>query len=149
MSFGALNINIALQISNKILFEEPFGDALRIDSLSSVGQKAIVQLIWPLNYYVLIDLFLLLFMSRIDTSCLDIPYLARLMRMLVCKGIFAVHHSSNDSDETLYKMTHISKWLLHNSYLSVAPMILELWHYLRQCVKERGIALKKAHGCKI
>ncbi|GAY66349.1 hypothetical protein CUMW_248040 [Citrus unshiu] len=75
-------------------------------------------------------------LPQIDTSCLDIPYLARLMRMLVRKGIFAVHHSSNDSDETLYKMTHISKWLLHNSYLSVAPMILELWHYLSQCVKE-------------
>ncbi|KAK9222164.1 hypothetical protein WN944_010596 [Citrus x changshan-huyou] len=25
-------------------------------------------------------------------------------------------------------------------------MILELWHYLSQCVKERGIASKKAHG---
>ena len=29
MSFGALNINVALQINNKILFEEPFGDTLR------------------------------------------------------------------------------------------------------------------------
>lgn len=29
MSFGVLNIDVALQISNKILFEEPFGDALR------------------------------------------------------------------------------------------------------------------------
>ena len=29
MSFGALNIVVTLQISNKILFEEPFGDALR------------------------------------------------------------------------------------------------------------------------
>ena len=28
MFFGALNIDVALQISNKILFEEPFGDAL-------------------------------------------------------------------------------------------------------------------------
>ena len=28
MSFGALNIDVALQISNKILFEESFGDAL-------------------------------------------------------------------------------------------------------------------------
>ena len=28
MSFGALNIVVTLQISNKILFEEPFGDAL-------------------------------------------------------------------------------------------------------------------------
>ena len=28
MFFRALNIDVALQISNKILFEEPFGDAL-------------------------------------------------------------------------------------------------------------------------
>ena len=28
VSFGALNINVALQINNKILFEDPFGDAL-------------------------------------------------------------------------------------------------------------------------
>ncbi|GAY33257.1 hypothetical protein CUMW_006350 [Citrus unshiu] len=47
--------------------------------------------------------------SRIDSSCPDIPYLARLMRMLVRKGIFAVHQSSDGGDETLYKMTHISK----------------------------------------
>ena len=30
VSFGVLNIDVALQISNKILFEEFFGDALRI-----------------------------------------------------------------------------------------------------------------------
>ncbi|KAK9194210.1 hypothetical protein WN944_004913 [Citrus x changshan-huyou] len=95
--------------------------------------------------------------SRIDSSCPDIPYLARLMRMLVRKGIFAVHQSSDGGDETLYKMTHISKWLLHDSELSLAPMILvennqwllEPWHYLSQCVKEGGIAFKKAHGCEI
>ena len=33
MSFGALNINVTLQISNKILFEESFGDALSDDPL--------------------------------------------------------------------------------------------------------------------
>ena len=30
MSFGALNVDITLQISNKILFEKSFGDALSI-----------------------------------------------------------------------------------------------------------------------
>ena len=29
MSFRVLNIDIVVQISNKFLFEEPFGDALR------------------------------------------------------------------------------------------------------------------------
>ena len=28
MSFGASNVDVALQMSNKILFEEPFDDAL-------------------------------------------------------------------------------------------------------------------------
>ena len=32
MSFGALNIEVALQIINKILFEESFGDALKLVS---------------------------------------------------------------------------------------------------------------------
>lgn len=79
------------------------------------------------------------------------------MRMLVRKGIFVTHHSSDGSDETLYKMSHISKWLLHDTELSLAPMIhvennqwvLEPWHYISQCVKEGEIAFKKAHGCEI
>ena len=29
VAFGALKIDVALQISNKILFEQPFGDALK------------------------------------------------------------------------------------------------------------------------
>ena len=38
MSFGVLNIEMALQIINKILFEESFGDALRMcDPKSNVG----------------------------------------------------------------------------------------------------------------
>ena len=44
MSFEALNINVTLQISNKILFEEPFGDALRylIDPLKTWRDDALV-----------------------------------------------------------------------------------------------------------
>ena len=39
MSFGALNIDVALQISNKILFEECFGDALRAVSLRLLNRQ--------------------------------------------------------------------------------------------------------------
>ena len=40
MSFGTLNIDVALQISNKILFEEPFGDALMLPQcLSKVWEN--------------------------------------------------------------------------------------------------------------
>ena len=63
-------------------------------------------------------------MSGIDSSCPDISHLARIMRMLVYKGIFAAHHPSDGGDETLYGTTHISKWLPHDSELSLAPMIL-------------------------
>ncbi|KAJ4729851.1 O-methyltransferase [Melia azedarach] len=94
--------------------------------------------------------------SGINSSCPDISYLARIMRMLVRKGIFVAHRSS-DGGEILYGSTNISTWLLHDSELSLAPMILvenhkwllEPWHYLSQCVKEGGIAFKKAHGCEI
>ena len=36
MSFGALNIDVALQISNKILFEESFGYALSFVPVTSI-----------------------------------------------------------------------------------------------------------------
>ncbi|KAK9180055.1 hypothetical protein WN943_029262 [Citrus x changshan-huyou] len=92
--------------------------------------------------------------SRIDSSCPDISHLARIMRMLVYKGIFAAHHPSDGGDETMYGTTHISKWLLHDSELSLAPMILVQnnqwllapWHYLSQCVKKGGTPFRKAHG---
>ena len=35
MSFGTLNTDMALQISNKILFEKSFGDILRIMRIHS------------------------------------------------------------------------------------------------------------------
>ncbi|KAK1568223.1 hypothetical protein Q3G72_021922 [Acer saccharum] len=97
--------------------------------------------------------------SGIDSSSPDIPYLARLMRMLVRKGIFTAndHPSSDGGDDhqTEYGLTHISKWLLHDSELSLAPMVvmennpwqLAPWHYLANCVKQGGIAFEKAHGC--
>ena len=94
----------------------------------------------------------------IDSSSPDIPYLARIMRLLVYKNVFNEHHHSvDDGEETLYGLTEKSKWLLHDAEQSLAPMVLmenhqwllAPWHCLGQCVKEGGIAFNKAHGCGI
>ncbi|XVF01956.1 hypothetical protein REPUB_Repub04eG0134200 [Reevesia pubescens] len=86
----------------------------------------------------------------------DITCLARIMRLLVRRKVFTVHHLP-DGGEPLYDLTHSSKWLLHDSEQTLAPMILmethpwlmAPWHCFSQCVKEGGIAFKKAHGCEI
>ncbi|TXG55202.1 hypothetical protein EZV62_020458 [Acer yangbiense] len=94
--------------------------------------------------------------SCIDSPSPDIPYLTRIMRLLVRKNIFTVHHPS-DGGESLYGLTHVSKWLLHGSDLSLAPMILMQTHpsmmaplhCLSKCVKEGGIAFEKTHGRQV
>ncbi|XVF66862.1 hypothetical protein PTKIN_Ptkin10aG0072700 [Pterospermum kingtungense] len=86
----------------------------------------------------------------------DITCLARIMRLLVRRNVFTIHHPSNGGD-AVYDLTHLSKWLLHDSDLTLAPMILmenhpwllAPWHCFSQCVKEGGVAFKKAHGCEI
>ncbi|KAK3184193.1 hypothetical protein Dsin_031479 [Dipteronia sinensis] len=92
--------------------------------------------------------------SCIGSPSPDIPYLTRIMRLLVRKNIFTVHHPS-DGGESLYGLTHVSKWLLHGSDLSLAPMIVmenhpwtvAPWHCFSTCVKEGGTsAFEKAHG---
>ncbi|KAK2651054.1 hypothetical protein Ddye_018543 [Dipteronia dyeriana] len=95
--------------------------------------------------------------SCIDSPSPDIPYLARIMRLLVRKNIFTAHHPLSDgsgSESTLYGRTHVSRWLLHGSDLSLAPMIVMEnhpwtqgpWHCFSTCVKEGGIAFEKTHG---
>ncbi|KAJ7981428.1 O-methyltransferase [Quillaja saponaria] len=78
------------------------------------------------------------------------------MRLLVRRDIFAAHHPS-DGGDTLYDLTHSSKWLIHDSYMSLAPMLLmenhpwlmKPWHYFSQCVRQGGSAFQKAHGREI
>ncbi|XVF58040.1 hypothetical protein PTKIN_Ptkin07bG0030500 [Pterospermum kingtungense] len=88
----------------------------------------------------------------------DITCLARIiLRVLVRRNVFAIHHPSNGNGEAVYDLTHLSKWLLHDSDLTLAPMILmenhpwllAPWHCLSRCVREGGIAFKKAHGSEI
>ncbi|KAK5838346.1 hypothetical protein PVK06_007075 [Gossypium arboreum] len=62
--------------------------------------------------------------------------------------------ANGDSGDLLYDLTHSSRWLLHDSEQTMAPIVLlsnhplqmTPWHYFSQCVKEGGIAFKKAHG---
>ncbi|MBA0613902.1 hypothetical protein Godav_014259 [Gossypium davidsonii] len=89
-------------------------------------------------------------------TSLDITTLAHIMRLLVRRKIFTIHPPSNSGDP-LYNLTHSSRWLLHDSEQTLAPMVLMQnhpwqmapWHYFSQCVKEGGVAFKKAHGCEI
>ncbi|KAE8672924.1 O-methyltransferase [Hibiscus syriacus] len=51
----------------------------------------------------------------------DITTLARIMRLLVRRKIFTVHHPS-DGGDPVYDLTHSSRWLLHDSEQTLAPM---------------------------
>ncbi|KAH7576889.1 hypothetical protein ACOSP7_002424 [Xanthoceras sorbifolium] len=91
--------------------------------------------------------------SKIDASSLDISYLARVLRLLVRKGVFSAHPPS-DGGETLYGETHVSKWILQDADLTLAPMLLmendpvqqDPWHYISNCVREGGVPFEKVHG---
>ncbi|XP_004299536.1 PREDICTED: (R,S)-reticuline 7-O-methyltransferase-like [Fragaria vesca subsp. vesca] len=85
----------------------------------------------------------------------DITCLSRIMRLLVRRNIFAAHHDDGDSGETLYGLTPSSRWLLQDSELTLAPMVLlqtdpilmAPMQYFSQCVKQGGThAFSKAHG---
>ncbi|KAE8654845.1 (R,S)-reticuline 7-O-methyltransferase [Hibiscus syriacus] len=91
-----------------------------------------------------------------STSSPDINTLSRIMRLLVRRKIFTIHHPS-DGGDPVYDLTHSSRWLLHDSEQTLAPMILmenhplllAPWHCLSQCVQEGGVAFKKAHGREV
>ncbi|KAK7854537.1 xanthohumol 4-o-methyltransferase [Quercus suber] len=94
-----------------------------------------------------------------DAHSPDISYLTRIMRLLVRRKIFTAqsHHHPSEGGDTLYGLTHSSRWLLHDSKTTLAPMLLmedhpllmAPWHCFSQCVKEGGIAFKKAHGREV
>lgn len=94
--------------------------------------------------------------SLSDAPSPDTAYLARIMRLLVRRNIFSAHRPSHGGD-TLYGLTHSSRWLLRDSAVNLAPMIVmenhptlvAPWHYLSQCVRDGGVAFKKAHGREI
>ena len=100
-------------------------------------------------------------LSQIIASLSDAPspnaaYLFRIMRLLVRRKIFSAHRTS-DGGDTLYGLTYSSRWLLSDSNINLAPMLLmenhptlmAPWHYFSQCVREDGVAFKKANGLDI
>ncbi|OMO57409.1 O-methyltransferase, family 2 [Corchorus olitorius] len=70
--------------------------------------------------------------------------------------VFAIQHPSNGG-EPLYDLTHSSKWILHDSKLTLAPQIMAQthpwlmapWTCFSRCMKVGGVAFKKAHGSEI
>ncbi|KAJ8749278.1 hypothetical protein K2173_018758 [Erythroxylum novogranatense] len=94
--------------------------------------------------------------SCIDSPSPATPCLSRIMRLLVRRKIFTTDDPS-DVGEALYGLTSASRWLLHDSEWSLAPMFLfqnhpwstAPWHCLSKCVKEGGFAFNKAHDCDI
>ncbi|CAI9088319.1 OLC1v1022622C1 [Oldenlandia corymbosa var. corymbosa] len=98
-----------------------------------------------------------------NSSSPNLPYLSRIMRLLVHNKIFTstTLPSSGDGDEpssVVYGPTEVSSWLVQDgNELSFGPFLLmenhpwtlSPWHQLSACVREGGIAFKKAHGCEI
>jgi hypothetical protein len=82
-------------------------------------------------------------------------FLARIMRLLVQKNIFAAHHPS-DGGETLYGLTHSSRWILWDTKPSLAPFVLMksdpynvyAWFSISQCIKDGGLASESVKRSK-
>ena len=91
-----------------------------------------------------------------DALSSNVSYLKRIMRLLVRRKIFTEHHPSEGGD-TKYGMTHLSRWLLQDSQMSLAPMLLmethprlmTPWHTISHCIKDGGICFKKINGREI
>nr|ACO90220.1 putative O-methyltransferase [Eschscholzia californica] len=91
----------------------------------------------------------------------DINYLFRIMRLLVRNRVFSAYEpdlkDGSSGTKTLYGLTPSSKWLVKDSKISLAPLVLaenhpwllDPWHYLGKCVQEGGFAFAKAHGSEI
>ncbi|KAK7854531.1 xanthohumol 4-O-methyltransferase [Quercus suber] len=91
-----------------------------------------------------------------DALSPNVSYLKRIMRLLVRRKIFTDHHPSEGGD-TKYGMTHLSRWLLQDSQMSLAPMLLmethprlmTPWHTISHCIKDGGICFEKINGREI
>ncbi|XP_057954812.1 (R,S)-reticuline 7-O-methyltransferase-like [Malania oleifera] len=99
--------------------------------------------------------------SAIDPPAAEITNLSRIMTLLVRKSIFTASPSppsdGDPSSDTLYGLTPSSRWLLRDTEMTLAPMVLlenhplllSPWHQLSNCVTDGGTAFKKAHGSEI
>lgn len=96
--------------------------------------------------------------SKIEPQTLNIPRLARVMRMLVRKKVFTIDYNNNQSSEEepqpLYGLTTLSKWLVHDKDLSLAPISLLLtdqtftksWYEISHSITENGTPFDMANG---
>ncbi|XP_031374518.1 (R,S)-reticuline 7-O-methyltransferase-like [Punica granatum] len=90
------------------------------------------------------------------SSSLDIPSLARIMRLLVRRDIFASYQPS-EGGETLYGLTYASRWLVTGFESNLAsmvmmqshPLLLATWDCIGQCIREGEMPFKKAHGVEM
>ncbi|KAK1422280.1 hypothetical protein QVD17_25279 [Tagetes erecta] len=94
--------------------------------------------------------------NAIDSPSINIDGLRRLMKFLVHRKLFdetAVNHSDSE-DQPLYSLNHCSKWLLHDTDVTLAPLVMMRtdpvtllhFHGLSRSIKEGGAAFKAAHG---
>lgn len=90
-----------------------------------------------------------------DAPSPDISLLQRVMRVLVRKNIFSAAQS--ETGETLYGITRASKWILRDTKMTLAPMLLLENHplhlnpcnYISEIVREgteNGTAFFRCHG---
>lgn len=90
-----------------------------------------------------------------DAPTPELALLQRIMRVMVRRKIFSAEKSENG--ETLYGMTHASKWILRDTKMTLAPMLLlenhpihlNPAHYISDCVREgykNGTPFFRCHG---
>lgn len=86
----------------------------------------------------------------------DIPYLGRIMRLLVPKKIFTVRHATDGRRDAVRTRppTQMAAMLWDSEPNLVRPIQFEnhpsqvaSWHHISHNVKDGGLAFRKAHGC--
>ncbi|KAJ1377046.1 Winged helix-like DNA-binding domain superfamily, partial [Sesbania bispinosa] len=90
-----------------------------------------------------------------DAPTPELALLQRVMRVMVRRKIFSAEKS--ESGETLYGMTRASTWILRDTKMTLAPMLLlenhpihlNPAHYISDCVREgykNGTPFFRCHG---
>lgn len=96
--------------------------------------------------------------SHIGSPSLDPTCLSRVMRLLVHKNIFTAASSGDQSDETLYGLTHSSRLLLQGSemktlapwlYMVTHPLLFDPWQQLSAAIKDGTTVFDKAYGSSL
>ncbi|EEF49565.1 o-methyltransferase, putative [Ricinus communis] len=131
--------------------------------IEGMALKCIVQLYIPdiINSHGC-PLSLSAIVKTINHPSFNTNRLSRIMALLVRRDIFsakpAVATEAEDNNTTLlYGLTNSSKWLIRDSKMSLAPMLLlqnhetfvSTFHQLADIVKEGGTGFAKCHGMEV